>query len=202
MPIVYEPSNLASNGKACYILGEGGINVHVDVITRITRGSQYNRTETALERGAALTVHRQRVPQQVTLEVVASDVEPVVGALITGRWELDHASKTLDRLLEAQASDTELKVWTGEEFLRTQAGSQVWVLDNIEHSLEGAETQVLKATLTFGESPRFATQFTNALDNVDSDLADVLGSPAERGRQSTTETSASTADAVSAGAWP
>ena len=68
--------------------------------------------------------------------------------------------------------------------------AEVWVLDNIDGPQDrGAEYGVLRATLTFGENPRFATQFTSAvLADADESLEDIIGGNVERGRQSTTST--------------
>lgn len=191
---LFEPSRLGSNGKAGRILGPpgSGIDVHIDVIENVKRSHEWRRTETALERGAALTVHRQRVPETMQMSIAVSNMPPDALALITGRWERDHAAKTYARLLAAQEYDQELRVWLGESFARTPAGIQVWVLDNIDGPEEdGAMTVaagVLRATLTFGESPRFATVFAANLPDVTDSLADVVGDNVERGRQSTTST--------------
>lgn len=122
------------------------------------------------------------------MEILISDKEPFFGALASGQWELDHAKKTEQRLLDAQAADSELRIWDGDGYYRTPAGKQVWVLDKIDGpKLAGTEEGVFNATLTFGEQPRYATQFTTAIDNVDESLSDVVGNGVERGRQSTTE---------------
>lgn len=198
-----EPSKLGSAGKPGRITGPPGVSIHLDVIRRVSRSSRYERTETAVEKGAPLTVHRRRVPEPLVVEIVVTDTQPFAGASLIGRWEPDHARKTLERLREAQASDEELRVWDGENYYRTPAGTKVWVLDEISGpELEGAERGVLRATLTFGESPRFATQFTPAFPDTSEALADVTGDEAERGRQSTTDVDASDVDAVEAEVWP
>jgi hypothetical protein len=195
-----------SNGRPGRITSPVGVgvpvDVHLDAITGVSRGGEYSRTTTGLERGAALTVHRQRVPEEARLDIVASDVEPFAGAILLGLWEPDHAKKTLARIVAAQAADTELRIWDGEGFLRTPAGSKVWVLDAYSYTLEGAEVGVLRASLTFGESPRFATQFTSALDNVSADLADITADSAERGRQSTAAAGADQAAEIGASVYP
>ena len=195
---------LASNGLAGHIQGLGPppVYVHIDVIMKVSRGSEYRRTETALEQGAALTVHRQRVPETVKIDIVISDAEPVPGVFFTPLWEIDHANKTLARLIETQASATELKIWDGRKNLRTPAGTAVWVLDSFDHIIEGTETRVLRASLRFGEAPRFSTLFTPALPDTDSAISDAVGGTAERGRQSTSASSPATSAAVVMGAFP
>jgi hypothetical protein len=197
---------LASNGKPGYIRGPAGsgIEVYLDVITKIDRSHRRERTTNSLERGRPLTVHRIRTPEQLVLDVFASDIEAAPGATISGRWEQDHARKTLERLLAAQAYDGgELTVWNGDAFERNAVGqSRVWVLDEISHSLEGASTKQLRATLTFGEQPRFSDSFTTALQDTDPSLADVTGGVADRGRQSNEAVDAETGASIIAGAWP
>ena len=61
---------------------------------------------------------------------------------------------------------------------------------------------MLWATLTFGENPRFATQFTSALPDADDSIADSIGGNVERGRQSTTDASPGDAALVAAEVWP
>jgi hypothetical protein len=201
------PSKLgASNGPPCRILSANGagIDVHVDQILSIKRSSKWERTEDALETGESLTTHRIRVPETLTLEIQCTNVEPFAGALlIFQRWERDHAAKTAERLLEAQAWDGELRVWSGKQYERTPAGTGVWILDEIDGPhLSGTESGVLHATLMFGESPRFTTAFTTATPEVGDELADVIGSPAERGRQSTTTVGADSAATIGASVFP
>jgi len=129
-------------------------------------------------------------------------VSPVPGALLANRWELDHAAKTLERLIAAQASETELRIWTGRKFLRTPAGARVWVLDSFTHALEGTDDKVLRASLKFGESPRFTTFFTSAIETVDNSLVDVVAGAVDRGRQSTTTVSDSAATDILENTWP
>jgi hypothetical protein len=202
MPI---PSKLGSVGKPGRILSAGGpeIDVHLDSILTIKRSSKWERTEDSLEAGESLTTHRLRVPETLTIEIQCSDVEPHFGAFLIGRWETDHSAKTAERLLAAQAHDGELRVWTGEHYERTPAGIGVWVLDDIDGPhLSGTESGVLHATLMFGESARFTTAFTSAAPDVGDELVDVVGSPAERGRQSTTGVGAEASAEIGANVWP
>lgn len=179
------------------------IDVYIDSITAIRRSSAYQRTEESLERGETLMTHRIRKPETMSITIRVTDVEPFFGALLFGRWELDHAEKTLDRLREAQAFDRELRVWTGKKYERTPAGTGVWVLDEIDGpELSGTESRVLNATLIFGESPRFATAFTSAEAIIAAELADVAAEAAERGRQSTGAVGADATADIAAGAWP
>lgn len=199
------PSKLGAGGPFGRILSSGGpeIDVYLDIITNIKRGSDWRRTTASLERGESLMVHRMREPETLTLDVVASDVEPFAGAFLAGRWEQDHAEKTYERLLEAQAFDRELRVWTGRKYERTPAGIGVWVLDRIDGpGLMPGDSGVLRVTLTFGESPRFVTAFTSATANVGEELEDVAGDPAERGRQSTTTVDGESAASIAQGSWP
>ena len=199
------PSKLGSNGPPCRILsaGRAGIDVHIEQILSIKRGSKWERAEDSVETGQSLTTHRIRVPETLTLEIQCSDVEPYFGAGLTPLWERDHAALTAARLLEAQAYDGELRVWTGKQYERTPAGVGVWILDDIDGPhLTGNESGVLHATLMFGESPRFTTAFTTALPDVGDELVDVIGSPAERGRQSTTTVGADSAASIGAGVFP
>lgn len=202
MPV---PSKLGSIGAPGRILSAQGaaIDVHIDNVLSIKRGSRWERTEDAVESGQTLTTHRIRVPETLVMEIEVSDVEPHFGALLIQRWEQDHSAKTLERLQKAQAFDGELRVWSGKQYERTPAGIGVWVLDEIDGPLlTGPDVGVLRATLTFGESPRFTTAFTTAIPTVGDELADVLGSPAERGRQSTTAVGADGAAEIGAGVFP
>lgn len=196
-PLASSPS-----GKAGRIMGPPGLSVHLDSILKVNRGPEWRRTETAVELGAPLTVHRMRVPEVVTMNIAISNVEPRAGALLLGLWELGHVEKTKLKLEQAQAAPTELMVWTGTSFLRTPAGIQVWVLDKVDYDDEPGFDGSLRATLTFGENPRFATMFTPALPAADPGLTDVVGGTAERGLQSTTTAGADAASEVAAGAWP
>lgn len=188
------PSRFTSTGRPGRIIGAlgSGIDVHIDVIKSINRSSKWERTQTALEQGAALSVHRQRTPEPMSVEILICDTAPRFGALAIGRWENDHTTRTVQRLKEAQAAEFELRVWDGRRYQRTPAGIQVWVLDDIEGpTWQGqidTSTGLYSAfTLKFGESPRFVTTFTPASANVSEDLQDVVGDSSERGRQSTTE---------------
>lgn len=194
----------ASTGKPGRIRSrDGSIDIQIDVITNVRRSHEWRRTTTALERGESLTVHRQRVPETMTMDIVVTDTEAIAGAQVINRWERSRARRVRERLNEAQASDSELRVWIGDRYERTPAGSTVWVLDTFERTLEYPQDEgTLMATLTFGESPRFATQFTSAVDSVADELADVLGDEADRGRQSTSAVDAETAGDVAAEAWP
>jgi hypothetical protein len=184
--------------KAGRIYGAPGVNIHIDCILSVKRQRTWSRTEESIEQGVALSVHRKRVPEKgVTLEILISDVEPTAGATFLG-WESDHAKKTRQRIIDAQGSDQELYIWLGTEFLRTPAGSKVWVIDDISEMQEGPENGTYRATITVGESPRFSTVFTSALSNVSDELVDVTGSPAERGRQSTTTATSDQSSAAAA----
>lgn len=180
---------LASSGPQAKIKGLPGseIDVPIDLITSIARRHARARTSNSLERGRPITTHRIREAEQVVLQIICSDVEPTAGAQLVGLWEQDHAKKTLDRMLAAQAYEGgELTIWTGTEFIRPAGGGGVrsWVLDDIDHTIEGAEYGVLRATLTFGEQTRYSTAFTSALPDVAPDFEDVVGGGADRGRQS------------------
>jgi hypothetical protein len=184
--------------KAGRIYGAPGVNIHLDCILSVKRDSKYKRTREPIERGASLTSHRKREPVEgVSIEILISDLEPTFGSTLLG-WETDHAKKTRDRIIAAQAAPEELYIWLGTEFLRTPAGSKVWVIDNISEMLDGPQAGTFKATLTVGENPRFSTVFTSALPDVDPALEDVTGSAADRGRQSTTTATADQSSAAAA----
>jgi hypothetical protein len=200
-----EPSRLGSTGSPARIRGRfsngAEVDVHIDVIVSISRAANRERTTTPIESGQSLTTHRLRQAETVTWEIKVSDVAPFVGALLTGQWETDHSAKTLARLLDAQACDQELELWNGKTFERTPAGTKVWVLDSLDHTMNVAEgSRSLSATLTFGESPRFSTIFTPSTLDVSDDLQDVVADSDERGRQSTVD--AGDGGAISEGAWP
>lgn len=202
---VFIPSGpLASAGSPGRIIGqpEGAppIDIQFDVIESIERSSSFERTTTALETGESLTKHRIRNAEGMTWRVLASDVEPIVGSRLIGLWEANHAIKTRDRVLAAQAADCEFQCFDGQEFMRTPAGGTVWVIDNVDYSMEAGEKGVFRATIKFGESPRFTTQFTAGVAAVAPELADVTGSPAERGRQSAT--AAGDGGDIAGSAWP
>ena len=200
-----EPTGLGSTGSPARIRGQftngAVVDVHIDSIVSIRRAANRERTTTPIESGESLTTHRLRMAETVTWEILVSDVEPFVGALLLGRWETDHSAKTLQRLLDAQACDQELELWNGKTFERTPAGTRVWVLDAFDYTLTAAEgSRSLTATLTFGESPRFSTIFTPSTLDVSADLQDVVADSDERGRQSTVD--AGDGGAISEGAWP
>jgi hypothetical protein len=179
------PVPFPTQPKAGRIYGAPGVNIHIDCILSVKRGSKYKRTTEPVEKGASLTSHRKRELQEATIEILISDLEPTAGSTLLG-WEQDHAKKTRTAIARAQAATEELYIWLGTEFLRTPAGSKVWVIDDVSELLEGPQAGTFKATLTVGENPRFATVFTNASPDVDPELKDVTGTSAERGRQSTT----------------
>ncbi len=191
------PVPFPTQPKAGRIYGAPGVNIYIDCITAVRRDHEWARTEEPLETGESLTAHRRRVPEHPQIDILISDVEPHVGAQLLG-WEQDHAKKTRDRIMAAQAADSELYFWLGTEFLRTPAGSKVWVIDNVSELIEGPESGTFMSTISLGEQPRFSTVFTSALPNVSDELADVTGSPAERGRQSTTTATDTQATAAAA----
>lgn len=174
-------SKLASNGKPGSIGG-----VHIDVIESIEVSRSYDRTSTALEDGAPVTSHRQRRPFELQVVVYISDVEPVFGAELVGLWERNHARKTRNRLFALQESGEQVRFFDGAEFRRGPGSSlDVWVIDSIDETSDGEKVGTWRATIKLGELVRFASQFTDALPDVDPALADLADGIADKGLQST-----------------
>lgn len=197
---VLPPSQFASLGTPARIIGDDGTDIHIDALVRQQRSSDFRRSSVTLENGAPLTSHRIRELQTVEWEIVISDIPPTNDAQVLGRWELDHARKTRDRLLQAQLSTSELRLFDGSAFLRTPAGITVWVIDSIPYDEQSGDLGVFRATIRFGESPRASTVFAQAPPEVATGLSDIVTSPTDRGRQSTT--AAADGGEIAAGAWP
>jgi len=174
-------------------------DVQIDVITSISSPVRFDRTTTRLESGAPITRHRQRLAQQIVMEVLITDANPYALALPPLIWELFHSIRTRERLLRLQDTGEELDVFDGREFRRTPAGRTVWVIDEIDDTLEPGKDGTWAATITLGESERAETLFTSALPNVDPSLADAVGGVSEGGRQSATTADAGTTAAVVGG---
>lgn len=157
--------------------------IHLDAVTEIETASTYTRTTTALEFGAPINRHRQREAARITLNVTISDAEPGFGTSVIGLWELNHARKTRDRLLELQDLGIEATFFDGREFRRTPSGSRVWVIDEISERTAAPNDGIWEARIVLGESRRAATLFTAGLAAADA-VADEVGGVAEEGLQS------------------
>ncbi len=161
--------------------------------------SQVERTTASLELGAALTVHRQRVPRGLTMDIIVSDVESEVGDLLLGFHERDRARKAEAMLDRLQASPDGLRIFHRGRFVRTPAGERVWVLDNWTRMDVAPEVGVLRASLSFGEQPRFGTFFESALDGVVEEFSAEVDPGVDRGRQSTVEVPDAVLQAIQSG---
>lgn len=170
--------------------------IHLDVVKELSTGSVYTRTTTALEFGAPINRHRQREAAQIVLDVTISDAEPGAGTFIVGLWELNHARKTRDRLLEMQDLGIEATFFDGREFRRTKSGSRVWVIDEISERTAAPNDGVWEARIVLGESRRAATLFTTGLAAAAS-IADEVGGVAEGGLQSGSSVSLTSFDVFS-----
>ena len=166
-------------------------DVHIDVIEEIRAPRRYDRTTVSLENGKPATAHRQRVPFQIVVRIVISDVEPVFAALAAGLWERDHANKTR-RKLEAIAEDgAEVTFFDGEELWLTPTGSRRWTIDDIDSGKDASESnapglpKVWRASITLGEVARFGTSFTSVDAGIDPSIQDASDGVVDKGQQST-----------------
>jgi hypothetical protein len=170
---------------------------HLDVVEEITSTRSYDRTNTALERGAPVTAHRQRVPWVLTLRVLVSDTSPTAlgGGLIaaspkhgifvpylTPLWEIAHSVRTRDAVYKMQELGIPVPFFDGREFWRNNGGG--WVIDSIDDGKRAGEEGVWRASITLGELPRFSTLFTPFPPGVDSTLTDSVDGAVEAGSQS------------------
>lgn len=182
MPFVYASTGLP---------GRIGL-VHLDIIEDIRAPRSFDRTNVALERGAPITNHRQRVPYQLTVTVLLSDCEPVFQAGSIGLWEPlpGHVKVIRDQLRLLQELGTEVTFFDGRELYRTPSGSRVWVIDEIDEgkSVElngGIGPQAWRGVITLGEVSRFSTSFTTVPPAVDPGLTDSVDGIVDAGQQST-----------------
>lgn len=193
MPFIY--ASTGSPGR----IGE----VHLDVIEEIRLVSTYDRTNTAIERGAPITNHRQRVPYQLQVTVLLSDVEPSFQAGTIGLWEPlpGHARIIRDKLRAIQEQGRLVTFFDGMEFWRTPSGKRVWIIDEISEGKtvefnHGVSTQAWRGIITLGEVPRFGTVFTVVSPEVADVVQDSVDGIVDAGQQSTEAVPADVAAAI------
>lgn len=182
MPFVYASTGLPGRIGA----------VHIDVIEEIRAPRSFDRTNTALERGAPITNHRQRVPYQITVTILLSDVEPVFGAGTIGLWEPlpGHVQIIRDQLRLLQELGSEVTFFDGRELWRTPNGSRVWVIDELDEGKTvelngGLGPQAWRGVITLGEVSRFSTIFTTVPPAADPGITDSVDGVVDAGQQST-----------------
>lgn len=159
-------------------------DVHLDVIEAIAAPRRYDRTSTAIESGAPIGVHRQRVPFTIAVTVLISDAPPIIGATVLGLWELKHAEKTRERIEALQASGEAVEFYDGARFWTAPAGQVVWIVDEITPTIT-REANAWRATILLGERDSHQAQFTGIDTNMDPALGDSLDGVVDKGTQST-----------------
>jgi hypothetical protein len=166
--------------------------VHIDVIEDIRAPRDFDMTNTALERGAPIANHRQRVPYQIQVTVVLSDAEPIAGSGIVGLWEPapGHVDVILKQLYLLQELGTEVTFFDGKKLWRAPTGARVWVISNIEDGktveLNGGFTvQAWRGVITLKEVSRFSTSFTTVPSATDPGITDSVDGIVDAGQQST-----------------
>jgi len=166
-------------------------DVHIDVIEAIAAPRRYDRTSTAIESGAPIGVHRQRVPFSLSVTVLISDVASMPFAVAFKVWENNHAEKTRQRLEALQASGEAVDFFDGARFWTAPAGRVVWVVDEISPLVQVLEKGVYRATISMGERAEHQAQFTGVDVEMDPSLGDGLDGVVDNGTQSTSAVPAS-----------
>ncbi len=166
-------------------------DIHLDVIEAIVGPRRWDRTATAIESGAPIGVHRQRVPYPLTITVLISDVAPMVFAVAFKLWETNHAEKTRERVEALGASGEAVEFFDGARFWSAPAGRAVWVVGEITPIINPLEKGVWRATIGLGERADHQAQFTGVDVNMDPSLGDGLDGYVDNGTQSTSTVPAS-----------
>lgn len=178
-------------------------DVHIDVIVGYDAPQAWSRTTVALEDGTPVGLHRNRDPRLCSVEILISDVAPVAGAILFGGWELQHAQRTRERLEALAAAGTAVVFFDGREFVRPPSGRRAWIIDSIDPEIVPDEqtltVQTYRATIILGELPRFSTDFTTFVPDVDPSVQDVTDGVVDNGQQSTEQVPDDVASGVSLG---